>query len=83
MPDKSNEVGRQLAELRRSGAAGTHGKFSKDRANTERQAVEQAMVDEGPWLTVDAAPGTLYPAPGLAELLDNGPEPGYMDDEEF
>jgi hypothetical protein len=38
--------GRILSELRRSGAAGIHGKSSKDRANTERRAIEQELEDE-------------------------------------
>lgn len=46
MPGKSNEIGRQLSELRGSGAAGPHGKKSPDRANTEREAIDQAIADE-------------------------------------
>lgn len=48
MKGKSNEIGRQLSELRRSGASGIHGKFSPDRANTERVAIEQAVEDDKP-----------------------------------
>lgn len=33
------ERGRALAELRRSCAAGLHGKHRKDRANTKRRAI--------------------------------------------
>lgn len=69
----ATDRGRWLSELRRSGAAGPHGPKSRDRANTEREAIEQELADQdGPWLTVDAAPGTLYPAPGLRELVDDG-----------
>jgi hypothetical protein len=38
--------GQQLTELRRSGAAGIHGKYSKDRANAEREAIQEALEDE-------------------------------------
>lgn len=45
--------GRGLSELRRSSAAGLHGKTSKDRANTKREALDQAIEDCGfdisPW----------------------------------
>jgi hypothetical protein len=40
------DEGRRLSELRRSGAAGPHGKKTPDRANTEREAVDQAIADE-------------------------------------
>lgn len=33
--------GQALSELRRSGAAGTHGKKRKDRRNNKRRAIEQ------------------------------------------
>lgn len=39
--------GRALAGLRQSSAAGLHVKWAKDRANTEREAIEQALADEG------------------------------------
>ena len=38
-------AGRRLSELRRSGAAGIHGKTRPDRWNTEREAREEAMAD--------------------------------------
>lgn len=38
-------VGRWLTELRRSSAAGIHGKFSRDRYNKKRAAMEEAMLD--------------------------------------
>lgn len=44
----SRNVGSRLTELRRSGAAGTHGKKSADRYNTEREAIAEAM-DSQPW----------------------------------
>ena len=67
-----SEIGRQLAELRRSGAAGLHGKKSRDRANTEREAIEQEAADAGPWLTLEGAPGTLYEVPpGSFDGLDD------------
>jgi hypothetical protein len=37
--------GRELTNLRLSGAAGTHGKKTKDRANTKRKVIEQARRD--------------------------------------
>jgi hypothetical protein len=37
--------GREIAELRRSGAAGLHVKWSKDRANANRAAIEQELAD--------------------------------------
>lgn len=37
--------GRAIAELRRSGAAGIHGKTSPDRRNTERRAIQQSQED--------------------------------------
>ena len=37
-------AGRALAELRRSNAAGTHRKRRKDRANTERAAIQFARI---------------------------------------
>lgn len=42
---KGSDAGRKLTELRRSSAAGKHGKKKKDRANTERKAVEQDSDD--------------------------------------
>jgi len=42
---RARRIGRFLAELRRSGAAGIHGKTSKDRHNTERKAVERDRRD--------------------------------------
>lgn len=41
------ERGRQISELRRSGAAGLHVSWSKDRANGNRAAIEQEWADEG------------------------------------
>lgn len=37
----ANNAGRKLTELRRSNAAGKHGKKKKDRANTERKAIAE------------------------------------------
>lgn len=37
--------GREIAEQRRSGAAGLHVKWTRDRANTERAAIEQELAD--------------------------------------
>jgi hypothetical protein len=34
--------GREIAEQRRSAAAGKHGKYRKDRRNTKRQAIQQS-----------------------------------------
>lgn len=42
----ATDEGRRLSELRRSGAAGPHGKKTPDRHNTEREAVDQAIADE-------------------------------------
>lgn len=41
----SNNRGREIAELRRSGAAGLHVKWTRDRANSERAAIEQELAD--------------------------------------
>ncbi len=38
--------GREIAELRRSGAAGLHVKWTRDRANSERAAIAQELADE-------------------------------------
>lgn len=38
--------GRDLALLRQSNAAGLHVKWAKDRANAEREAIEQELEDE-------------------------------------
>jgi hypothetical protein len=38
-------IGTLLTELRRSHAAGTHGKHAKDRSNTKRKAVQQDRKD--------------------------------------
>lgn len=38
-------IGRTLAELRRSSAAGLHRKTRRDRANTRRQAIGQDRRD--------------------------------------
>lgn len=40
--------GQQLTSLRLSGAAGTHGKKSKDRANNKRKVIEQNRRDNEP-----------------------------------
>lgn len=39
VPGRASGHGRALAELRRSGAAGLHGKYRKDRANNNRRAI--------------------------------------------
>lgn len=41
----NNNEGRKIAELRRSGAAGLHVKWDKDRANANRAAIEQELAD--------------------------------------
>lgn len=41
-----NSRGRAIAEQRRSGAAGLHVKWTKDRANAERAAIEQELSDQ-------------------------------------
>jgi hypothetical protein len=38
--------GREIAEQRRSGAAGLHVKWTKDRANADRAAIEQELADQ-------------------------------------
>jgi hypothetical protein len=40
-----SRLGKFLAELRRCGAAGIHGKKGRDRANTKRKAVNQDRKD--------------------------------------
>jgi len=40
-------AGLLLTELRRSNAAGKHGKTRKDRRNTKRKAIEQSRRDNG------------------------------------
>lgn len=40
-----DKVGQRLTELRRSNAAGKHGKTRRDRRNTERRAVERDQQD--------------------------------------
>jgi hypothetical protein len=40
------DMGKILTELRRSHAAGYHGKHAKDRHNAEREAVEQEAEDD-------------------------------------
>lgn len=42
----NNSRGRDIAEQRRSGAAGLHVKWEKDRANAEREAIEQELADQ-------------------------------------
>lgn len=44
-PEQRSRLGQFLAELRRSGAAGIHGKTKRDRANTNRKAVDQDRKD--------------------------------------
>lgn len=41
----NSERGREIAEQRRSNAAGKHGKRRKDRYNTHRKVVEQSRRD--------------------------------------
>lgn len=43
----SKNIGRTLTELRRSSAAGIHGKKNKDRRNKKRKAIEQEVRDNG------------------------------------
>lgn len=43
--NRARRLGQFLTELRRSGAAGIHGKTRKDRANTERKAVDRDRRD--------------------------------------
>lgn len=45
--NRARRLGQFLTELRRSGAAGIHGKTRKDRANTERKAVDRDRRDSG------------------------------------
>ena len=52
--------GRFLAELRRSNAAGSHGKRSPDRYNTKRKVIEEETME--PWL--------IEREPTLEELAD-------------
>lgn len=42
---KQGVVGRLLTELRRSNAAGTHGKRRKDRYNNKRNEIERSKSD--------------------------------------
>ncbi len=43
----SKETGKRLTDLRRSGAAGAHGKKSPDRYNSDRQIMDQESRDQG------------------------------------
>lgn len=45
-PRRGAEYVEATQALRRSGAAGTHGKRRKDRRNTLRKAVEQSKADD-------------------------------------
>lgn len=45
MEEKKSEFGRILAELRRSNAAGKHGKHRRDRRNSKRKAIDQSLKD--------------------------------------
>jgi hypothetical protein len=60
-------TGRELSERRRSSAAGTHGKKTRDRANTEREALEQEQTDqeEQEMITITTRNGTEYPVEGM------------------
>ena len=42
---QSAEKVQQVQDLRRSGASGSHGKRSKDRANNRRKAIEDSRRD--------------------------------------
>lgn len=46
MEIKKSEFGRILVELRRSNAAGKHGKHRKDRRNSKRKAIAQSLRDD-------------------------------------
>ena len=43
--NRARRLGQFLTELRRSGAAGIHGKTRKDRANVKRKAVDRDRRD--------------------------------------
>lgn len=46
--DMNSSRGREIAEQRRSGAAGLHVKWTKDRANAEREAIQAELdAEEG------------------------------------
>lgn len=45
MNKPKSQRGREIAEQRRSNAAGKHGKHAKDRYNTKRKAREQSQSD--------------------------------------
>jgi hypothetical protein len=47
MGGMANERVREIVERRRSGASGTHGKKSKDRANSKRKVINQERRDHG------------------------------------
>lgn len=52
----SKERGRQLTELRRSGAAGSHGKTSVDRYNNNRAAIAEEVSS---WDTIKGGTMTI------------------------
>lgn len=45
MEKQKSTRAREIAEQRRSGAAGKHGKYRKDRRNERRKAVERSKAE--------------------------------------